>query len=434
MDFEQTGFHLSRPEKRSEVTTVQLYTALSTPVMLANQTQMTYLKIGLIGTSDPLPKMAPINLALIIDKSNSMRGVKIQQAKAAARKVVEQLRDEDTIALISYDHHVEVLLPATKASEKAAIYAAIDQLTAGGNTAMFSGLERGAKEIRKFSSPERINRIFLVSDGHANVGPSSLDELGILATELGKEGIAVTTIGLGLDYHEDLMTRLAKNSNGNHLFAEHPTDLVTLFDQEFGDLLLVVAQQITVTIHSTQNSRPLRVLGKEATIQGTQVVVKLNQLYRNQEKQVLLQLEVPPIAASEPRTLANITVTYHNVGTGTTDQLSSAVSATFTTTPRWIETHTQPTVMAAVAEQIALEKNKLALTLRDTGRVEEAREALLENAVFLKEQAAKYESTSLEKLKDLNITDAQNLEKADWKRQRKVMRVEQYREEQQSSG
>jgi Ca-activated chloride channel family protein len=123
---------------------------------------------------------------------------------------------------------------------------AINKLTAGGNTALFSGIERGAKELHKFLSPRRINRLVLVSDGHANVGPDSLEEVRTLSTTLGQAGIAITTIGL-LDYNEDLMTQLARHSDGHHAFAEHPHELTRLFTQELGNLLAVVAQQVKVT-------------------------------------------------------------------------------------------------------------------------------------------------------------------------------------------
>ena len=99
-------------------------------------------------------------------------------------------------------------MPATKVSDKKTIFRAIRQIRADGSTALFGGVSKGAKEIRKFLSHKRVNRMVLLSDGLANVGPQSPSELGDLGSSLIEDGISVTTIGLGLGYNEDLMTKL----------------------------------------------------------------------------------------------------------------------------------------------------------------------------------------------------------------------------------
>jgi len=109
------------------LSSVMLEVALATPVMLANQTQTAYLKVSLTGAgAPPSPEkiIAPLNLALVIDKSGSMRGQKIQYAKAALKQIVNCLQPADVLALINYDHHVEVLYPATPVIDKTAIYSA----------------------------------------------------------------------------------------------------------------------------------------------------------------------------------------------------------------------------------------------------------------------------------------------------------------------
>src|SRR4029450_1790476 len=90
----------------------------------------------------------------------------------------------------------------------------------------------GAAAVRKFLDRQRVNRIILLSDGQANVGPSSPGDLGNLGASLIKEGISVTTLGLGLDYNEDLMTQLARRSDGNHYFIENSSDLARRFGYE----------------------------------------------------------------------------------------------------------------------------------------------------------------------------------------------------------
>ncbi len=404
---------------------IQLDAALSTPVMLANKKQTVFLRVGLIGLPFEEQKVAPINVALVIDKSGSMRGDKILRAKEAAIMAVERLREEDIIAVVAYDHHANILLPATKATDQKMITNAINKIRVGGQSALYDGLENAAKEIRKFLDRKRVNRMILVSDGFANVGLNTPKELGKLGAALGDESIAITTIGLGLGYNEDLMSQLAEKSDGNHAFAENATDLIRFFDHEFGDIFSVVSQEVNVTIIGVDGVCPIRVLGREAKIQGSQVSVKLNQLYSKQEKYVLLELEVPPM--NQERMIVGVAVVYRNLGSDVSERLSSMISATFTDSLQLVVEKTNTAVMTAAVEQLAVKKNEIAVKLRDDGQVKEARKILLDNANFLAEEAAKYESKSLEKLRDINNNDAQNLDEENWNRQRKLMRGEQHR-------
>lgn len=406
---------------------IKLDTALATPILLAEQKQNVYLRVSLTGLPFKDQKRVPINVALVIDKSGSMQGEKISNAKKAAIMAVEHLRPYDIISVITYDHQAEILLPATKATNKDMIIREIKNLKAGGSTALYDGVEKGAREIRKFLDRKRVNRIILVSDGLANVGPSTPKELGKLGAALGEENISVTTIGLGLGYNEDLMTQLAQKSDGNHAFVEQASDLVAFFNHEFSDILSVVSQEVNLTIICGEAIRPIRVLNRDAKILPQQVFVKLNQLYSEQEKYVLLELEVPAHKVGEEAMIAGIAVVYRRMDNDKMERMSSMVKASFTDSLEVVAKNTDVSVMTAVAEQLAVEKNELAVKLRDQGKIKEAQRVLIENANKLGEEAAKYNSKSLEKLKDMNLDDAKNLEGRDWVKQRKLMRKEQYK-------
>lgn len=415
----------------TKIPRLSLNILLATPVMLAHQKQTTYLRIGMVG--GPLPRRSPINLALVLDKSNSMQGQKLQQLKQAARLVIQQLDKEDVLSLIAYDHHVHVLLPATPVTDKRKLYAVIDKLVARGNTALFSGVEQGGKEIRKFASLQRVNRIILVSDGQANIGPHSPEELGLLGATLGQEGTSITTMGLGLSYNEDAMTQLARRSEGNHAFAEHATDLAPLFEHELKDIFSIVAQNIQMTVAFKHQIRPLRLLSHPPLTDQGKVHIVMNQLGSQQEKYLLLEIEVPPLPIDDGLHIADIQVHYQNMQTSVCEHLTHPVFAKLSSCSQTVKEKTNAVVMLEVVEQLSLENHQLSIQLRDQGHIDEAREVLLENAVFLQEQAAKYDSGILENLKSLNLEDAQNLEDQHWKKQRKLMRYQQYKLEKQQS-
>jgi Ca-activated chloride channel family protein len=413
---------------------VQLDARLGHPVLPADQKTKTWLKVGLTGYElGKAQARTPVNVALVLDKSGSMSGEKIQRAKEAARVAVDQLASDDIVSVIAYDSRVRVLVPATKASDKERIRDGINQLSPGGNTALFAGVTKGADELNKFLDRNRVNRVILMSDGLANVGPSSPGDLKALGARLSRQGISVTTLGLGLDYNEDLMSGLSRASDGNHAFVERANDLVRFFNLEFGDVMSVVAKDVTVTIDCAPGVRPVRVLGREADIVGQRVTTRLNQLISRREKFVLLEVEIPPGEHHSDRPVASISVSYGNMSTQSTDTLSRKVQARFSKTPSEVRSATDKDVMVKAVELLATEKNRMAVVLRDQGRIDEARQMLNDNAVYLETNFKKWGSSSLKDLSTVNEDDAKNLAPKKWNRQRKKMRRKQYQFDMQQS-
>ena len=405
---------------------IKLDVALSHPVLKADQKQTTYLKVSLTGFRFKQQTERPaVNVAIVIDKSGSMSGEKIRKAKEAAVMAIKRLNSRDIVSVIAYSDTVEVLVPATKLSDKAAVYAAIERLYAGGSTALFAGVSKGACELRKFLDKNRVNRVILLSDGIANVGPSSPTELGRLGASLIKERISVTTIGLGTDYNEDLMSKLATTSDANHYFAENAVDLVRVFNNELGDVLSVVAQEVLVTIQISEGIRPVRVLGRDADITGQLVSVYLNQLYSEQQKYILLEVEVPATPAERVRPVARVNVSYANMQTKTTDRLGSSLAVRFTPTDAIVAQKRNTAVMISVVEQIATDNNEKAMRLRDQGKIKEAREALKSNAKYLDKHGVVLESEALGEYAEQQLEDASNLEGQRWRASRKKMIEEQ---------
>lgn len=399
---------------------VRVETALDRAALPAHTKQITYLRVALTGFDLPGESMrAPLNVAIVIDKSGSMQGTKIEQAKEAARAALSQLRPDDIVAIVAYDDTVEVLVPATKVSDRDTIERGISRLSAGGMTALFAGVVKGANEVRKFLGRERVNRVILLSDGAANVGPTSPRDLGQLGATLRREGIAVTTVGLGLGYNEDLMVALALASGGQHVFIEHERQLASVFREGFGNLASIVAKEVVVKIRLAEGVRPVRVLGREADIVGQTVTVQMPALYARQLDDLVLEAELRPLA---PQVLpfANVEVSYHNVSTQALDRVSMALKVELVEDAGRAG-ETNAAVMIAVIERLANERSRQAVELRDQGRLEDARRLLEQNARELREGAARYGSKTLETLATEYARDASNIDGESWNRQRKVM-------------
>ena len=401
---------------------IRLDVAVSNPVMLSGSTQRAYVKVALTGF--PLMgtgRRTPANVSIVLDRSGSMSGEKIRKAKEAALLAVDRLGPDDIVSVIAYNHTVDVLVPATKVRDREQIYQKIESLHASGDTALFAGVSKGAREVQKFIERHRVNRIILVSDGLANVGPSSPGDLGDLGWSLAKQGISVTTIGLGDGYNEDLMVALAGQSDGNHAFVENAADLTRIFSQEFGDVLSVIARELTVRIDCAAGVRPIRVLGRRAEINGRQIVTTLNQLYADQEKFVLLEVEVPGRSAGSKLEIATVDVRYANTVSRTTDVLGSRAVVSFSSSYAAVEAGRDKGVLVASVELLANEANKNAVALRDEGRIQEAEAALEANAAFLDKEAERYKSDELRGRAASNRKAKMKLAPSEWNKQRKVM-------------
>src|SRR4051812_30276563 len=167
---------------------VRIDVGLAQPVLPANQKTVARLRVSLTGQDAPPAARRPeANVCLAIDRSGSMAGDKMDNARTGAVAALQRLRDSDIVSVVAYDDVVRVVAPATRASARASVQQAIAQLAPGGNTALFAGVVKCAAEVRKFASRNRVNRIVLLSDGMANVGPSSPAELGTLGAQLAAE-------------------------------------------------------------------------------------------------------------------------------------------------------------------------------------------------------------------------------------------------------
>ena len=417
---------------------IDLRAELGTPVIEAGAKRTAFLKVSLTGFELQGERdRIPANIAIVLDQSGSMRGEKLQRAKEAAIMALDLLDERDIVSVISYDTTVRVLVPATRVSNKSAIRSAIRQMRADGSTALFAGVSKGAREVRKFMDRERVNRVILLSDGQANVGPKSPTELGELGMSLGKEGISVTTIGLGAGYNEDLMANLAGYSDGNHAFVDNAEDLARIFRYEFGDVLSVVAQDLIIRIELLDGVRPLRLLGRESEIIGSTVTTRLNQLYSDQEKYVILEVEVPEGLEGEQRQLADVRVSYRNMANQQSEKLDDRVSIAYSASQQEVAQARAPSVLSTATQQVANEASKKALELRDQGRKEEARKVLKESASYVRQQADLIggdEGVSLESFSDEVEQEAEAVvESKDWNRARKAIKAKQYKLEKQQT-
>jgi Ca-activated chloride channel homolog len=398
------------------------------PVVPAGSRQLGYLRVGLTGFEWAKGgDRAPLNVALVLDRSGSMEGEKLDSAKQAAIMAVGFLDPRDVLSIIVYEDEVSVIFPAARVADKSRAIRAIRGIESAGSTALFAGVSKGAAELRKNLSPDRINRVILLSDGLANVGPDSPGDLAELGSSLRRQGISVTTIGLGLDYNEDLMTRLAQSSDGNHAFVREPADLARIFDLEFRDAFEVVAQDVSLSVACGPGVRPLRVLNHEGEIRGGELRIELNNIYSMQERYFLIEVELPQTRDGQRLDVADVSLRYLNMATDRIETVSGSASARASLDSREVSLNRNKDVVEKVAIQKSVLASEEAVILRDQGKVKEAKDLLETSSAELDKLGQELGSPALRASSALNAADAAAMDdEAEWGATRKGMLDEQY--------
>src|SRR5262249_48005665 len=251
------------------------------------------------------------------DRSGSMSGGKIEKARQGAMELVDHLAPGDMFSFITYSDHAEVVFAAQQVEDKEVIKRKIERVHAGGSTALYAGVKLGAEEVKKHLSSNRINRVILLSDGLANVGPSSTPELRGLGNSLSENGISVTTIGVGDDYNEDLMAGLAEASDANYYYVKDTEKLPQIFAKELGELMTLAARDIRIEIICPDGVKPTGFLGRPERFDGQKAILKLSNITAGQDRSVFLKCLVPD-GRSE---VASVNVKY-------VDELNNGVAQT----------------------------------------------------------------------------------------------------------
>lgn len=378
---------------------VRLRVDIDRTILPSDSPERAVVKVGLdclrLPSRDRRP---PVNLALVIDRSGSMAGDKIVRAREAALEAVRRLAADDIVALIAYDSSVRTLVPAQRVGDGRRLEAAICGLEVGGNTALHGGVTRGAAEVRRHLEDRRyVNRVILLSDGLANVGPSSPEDLARLGAALGREGISVSTVGLGLGYNEDLMTRLAQRSDGNTYFVEHSGDLPRIFAAELGDVLNVVARRVLIEIEFPAGVRPLRFVGREGILRGQRAELTLNQLYGGQEKFALIEVEVAPSRAGSEREIARASVSYEDALTQQAATLRGERRVQFSASRAEVVKSADHQVQSDYAANVIAAAKDEAIALVDANRRDAAAAVLRERSQQLQTLADTYSNTAVGK-------------------------------------
>jgi Ca-activated chloride channel family protein len=258
-------------------------------------------------------KRRPMRLALVLDRSGSMRGEKLAVAKRCAAWLAERLQAADEMALVAYDDRVRVLAPLGSAGGEALGHA-IAGIAPGGSTNLSGGWLKALEQLRG-APADGPRKILLLTDGIANVGVTEPAALVAMAASARDVGVGTSTIGFGDDFREELLQAMADAGGGNYHYAPSPDAAPGIFAEELDGLARVVAQNISVLIRPREHVRFVGVLNDFPSAAGPGgVQVELPDAYGGERRRVVFRLHVPRLGELGAVPVADLVVRYVAVG------------------------------------------------------------------------------------------------------------------------
>ena len=246
----------------------------------------------------PRPDHRPIghaDLVIVLDRSGSMAGRKLSDARLAVTQLIDRMTAADRLSIITYSNGVEVLSPLVGMDEahRHQLKTVVSQVNAEGGTNLGAGLKHGIQTLMQTPANGRQRRVILISDGQANQGVIDPRELGNMASGAASQNVAVSTVGVGIDFNEILMTTLADHGAGRYYFLEDPEKFALVFDKEFQDTRNVVASGVEILVPLGNGIRLVNAAGYPIQVKGNHAVIRPGDLLSGQQRNLFLTFQVP---------------------------------------------------------------------------------------------------------------------------------------------
>lgn len=236
----------------------------------------------------------PYQLSLVIDRSGSMSGEPLLEAVRCARHMIDRLAPTDLASLVSFDDRVDVMVPARPVGDRKTLYAALSHIRSGGSTNLHGGWKAGMESILPGAGNAALARVILLSDGNANVGETTGSaEIAALFAAAAEQGVTTSTYGLGRDFNEELMVRMAQRGGGNHYYGDTAADLLEPFAEEFDFISSLCARQVRLSLAAPAGVKMTLINDYPVEAREGFPMIRLPDIPFGAEAWALVDLEIP---------------------------------------------------------------------------------------------------------------------------------------------
>ena len=296
---------LSNPKRRSAYDaflasrspqSLQLETEISSQKLpLLDTAQLIYLLVNLKPPQQDDRTHNPLNLSLVIDRSTSMQGVRLERVKAAVNLILDKLAPDDVLSVISFSDRAEIILPAGNVSEnKPALGTKIRGMQASGGTEIFQGLEAGINQLRQMPLDKYTNHLVLLTDGHTY---GDADKCLELAEKTAVQGIGISAFGIGYEWNDEFLDQLVRPSGGRSDHIEKPAQIIEFLDKHINGLGDVYARNVRLHLdlpRSVALEYAFKLAPFAQTIHAEKKEIKLGNIEGRSSLKFLLELNIQP--------------------------------------------------------------------------------------------------------------------------------------------
>jgi Ca-activated chloride channel family protein len=257
----------------------------------------------------------PTDLIVILDRSGSMQGEKIEYARAAVGELISQLNPQDRFALVSYSSAAQLSIPLTPAvSRSREVWRRmVSRIQPNGGTNMSAGIDVAVRTVQTSQKAGRAARVILISDGLANEGDTSVEGLKSRASRVSRWEHVLSTVGVGQDFNEFLMSSLADAGTGNYYYLTDTAELASVFSREFEATRQTVATGLAVTMRPGNKVKVVDAAGYPLERDGKHVTFRPGSLFSGQERRIWVTLQVPADRAASYE-LGSFSLSYSDGG------------------------------------------------------------------------------------------------------------------------
>ena len=359
---------------------IQLRQTLARPYLPATQTpQVAYVLIEIVPTAAAANVQMPVNVAFVLDHSGSMRGNKLRSMKAAAGLALDRLSDDDTVAIVIFNHETVVLVPSQQAAGRDGVKRLINGIRDEGGTKIARALAAGLGELTR--DPQgALPRLVLLTDGETDKDER---ECIAMADQAGASGIPITAFGVGNEWNDRLLTEIATRSHGEVEHLQRPEQIEDNFQAVVQQAQGSVFQNANATLRLVAGVQPraawqvvplIKNLGYKPLAERT-VVVPLEQLEKDNRRVLLFELMVEPKPAGQYR-IGQLEVDYDIPQLGITGEKARADLVLQITNDQALTKQVNPQVMNIVEKVSAFKLQTRALDDIEAGNVAGATQKL----------------------------------------------------------
>ena len=310
-------------------------------------------------------KRPKLNLSMVLDRSGSMSGRKIEEAKEAAKYCIDQLLATDRISTVIFDQQVDTLIPSQPVENKELLKRSINSIVTAGSTALHEAWVRGGLQVSDHLNGASINRVLLITDGQANVGETRVDSIVTQAGELAAKGVTTSTIGIGEDFNEDLLMPMAEAGLGNAWHVQEPQDMVRIFETELQGLVSQIGHSVRLVIKPAPGVTVADVLNDFEVDAARRY--KLPNLRAGSPLEIVVRMSVPSHNVGDVSHLGDFELSYVDQESNALTTTAASLIATFDTAEVTASLASNPDVINAVRLLMNARARLEAIALMDLG-------------------------------------------------------------------